>query len=85
LKPIEIITLKRIKEINGGKKNFGVGRCGGQVEKKEEGFLFQPRKEDHPKAGGNEDDFKKPDISYTIHQSHQPPPLSLIKNANRIQ
>jgi hypothetical protein len=33
LKPIEIITLKRINGVNGVKKNFGVGEYGQQLEK----------------------------------------------------
>jgi hypothetical protein len=57
-KLIEIIGLKRINAVNGGKRNFGLDECRRQPEKGRSfglprptgGFLFRSGKEDHPKA-----------------------------------
>jgi hypothetical protein len=63
-KLIEIIGLKRIKRVNGGKRNFGLEECRRQLEKGRAfglprppgGFLFRSGKEDHPKAENHKED-----------------------------
>jgi len=63
-KLIEIIGLKRIKRVNGGKRNFGLDECRRQLEKGRafglprlpDGLLFRSGEKDHPKAENHKED-----------------------------